>query len=859
MSSAGRAATSAGVRFGGLTVSTGTLSGALLTLGAVTTGTTAALAALSTTIFPLIAVAGTLAAGVGSLAAAFGGLAAVGAVTHMEELKTAFGEAKTEIRELIQPLGNVFGPLLVDAVEALPTLVERILEAIGPVDQFRDAMVEYGDLAMDVIPQVAGAMMDLARNALPPLRNLIGYLTDNGGSAFEGMLQVTRELAPELKTFGAAVVNAIPPITKMGTILLNTLLPPLASVIDLITGAVESINEFVTGSEAFQEGAGAIAEILDGTVTEAVEGATELWTTHGDDVLGAVESGYGEVSSIAADRAGAVESGVKSALRSTGRIWKTHGDEIERTARTTFGSVETIVKTSFSEIRETSELEISAVTGVLGTFDEAVKNQLVGPLTDADSDFSETFSSIQTEVEESLGLVEEIITDFVSVAFDSGIQPYIRNASDLWQQHLSGPDGIVANARTAFNTLWRYVIRPTLNTIQGAWELFGNDIITLLRGVFGTLETLYTIKLDAFLTAVNVFLDLLSGDWRGAWNSIAGFLQRTFNEIAEWLKGPAVSLLNGALGLIASAIKAPFLAVYNWLIGNSIVKDMINDSVSWLKQTGKSLIAGAFETVTEGIKNSIAYLTGTGEDSLIGDAKAKLNGLATWVKSTAKEKVKSAFQTISDAITEALEVNIDWPEPPEIVKKAFNGNLDIDWPSPGDGGSSGSDDDDDGTVDLDDPDENITGGTGTEGPDRDDHLEGNDGTSPGYGLDDPREEDERSGNSGPSRDDHISGDDGTGPGYGLSTGGMIEKTGWAKLHAPEMVLSQDQTADVQRGNALAVGDVGSNMEKALQSADRTDDLIAELRSIRHRLGEVAAEAGTEVEFRDEDRWRAVER
>jgi Flp pilus assembly pilin Flp len=151
--------------------------------------------------------------------------------------------------------------------------------------------------------------------------------------------------------------------------------------------------------------------------------------------------------------------------------------------------------------------------------------------------------------------------------------------------------------------------------------------------------------MDAVLTTIRVVLALIRGDWDGAWDLIVGYLKRSWNRITSFLKGDALAAIKAAISI---------------LIG--------------------------------GVKTALDYLVGTGEGTLIGDVKGIFGSIASWLEGTGKSLFSDAFSAVADAITKALEVNIDWPEPPTIVKKAANGTLgdDIDWPSlPGGGGGGG--------------------------------------------------------------------------------------------------------------------------------------------------------------------------
>lgn len=661
MKGAGRSATSASARFGGLTLSTTTLTGALITLGAVSTGTTAALAALSTTIFPLAAVVGTLVAGLGSLVAVFGGLTAVGAVTHMKELKAAFAEAKTQIMELIQPLGEVLGPLLVDAVEALPTLVKRILDAIGPMDQFRDAMLEFGQIAMDVIPMVVGAMVDLARMALPPLQRLIKYVRGSAGGAFQGMLRVTRELAPEMLSLVDAVLGAIAPLTKLGTIILNTLLPVLTQGVRWLTDLVQAINWVILESKTFRSAVTKVATTLRNTVGGALSLVTGLWDDHGGAVTRAARQGYQQAKRLIDRAVRKVKPLVGGALGRAKGLWNQHSTQITRIASDAYGFITSeaskvlkkggtpivsgplgltlgAFRKNWKKIEKTVGTAINQIDQTLSTISKTLKTQLLKPLSNSESQLRKTLKSMTKEVRESFSLIRNTISKVLNIVLTQYIRPTLKNVNRLWRKHLSGPNGIVANARTAFNNLYKTIIKPTLDIIQGLWRAFDEDVLKIVRGLMGTLESVVSIGLDAILTSVNVILDLLSGDFEGAWNSIVGFTKRTLREIGEWLKTSAGPLINGAIGVVISAIKAPFEGLYNWLFGNSLIKDLIRDPAQWLKNTGVQTIKSAFQDIVGGVKDVFGgigswftdKISGLG-NNLVDGIKDAVNGAIDWV------------------------------------------------------------------------------------------------------------------------------------------------------------------------------------------------------------------------------------
>mgnify|MGYP000185733959 CR=1 FL=1 len=300
--SAGRSATATAGMFTSLSLST---NGAALSFGTLSTALTATLIpafiALSTVVVPLAATLGAVAAAAGGLAAAFGAVVGSGLIAFGEKrgeqnaqrleetqarieqlealreetgslteaqqdeletlreqaetleeqtgimggLRDAIGETVAEIRPMIVAFGQQFIPLIEDAIEAIPQLVENILGAVGGMGQFKNALRDAGEAAMDAIPNMVATLMDLARDALPALRDAAVWLLNNGGEIFQGMVDTAREVGPELVDLAQTTADLLPKINEMGTAILETLLPAMEDLTEALEPVVGKMTEFV--------------------------------------------------------------------------------------------------------------------------------------------------------------------------------------------------------------------------------------------------------------------------------------------------------------------------------------------------------------------------------------------------------------------------------------------------------------------------------------------------------------------------------------------------------------------------------------------------------------------------------------
>jgi hypothetical protein len=162
------------------------------------------------------------------------------------------GELKAEITPLVVALGEQFVPLIRDAIDALPTLVENVIDALGPLEAFAAAARDFGSELMRFIPAATAALFDLAREALPIVADGLRFLRTEGGAIFEGILRTTREVGPLLLSLGRTFASILPDLTRFGVQLLNVVVPALEGFVRTL-GDVLQIQQTATGLVDFFE------------------------------------------------------------------------------------------------------------------------------------------------------------------------------------------------------------------------------------------------------------------------------------------------------------------------------------------------------------------------------------------------------------------------------------------------------------------------------------------------------------------------------------------------------------------------------------------------------------------------------
>ena len=260
-----------------------------------------AVGALSTMLAPIAAMVGTVGAALGGLAIGGGLVIGSGILAGFDRLKNTAENVFVLLRGQFESLGEQFVPMLVDALYALPRILRDTLNAIGGLDQFAGFFRDMIPVAERLVPQMAAALVDLGREALPVVRDFIGYLIENGPSIFREMVSTTRQLAPQVMEFTDALIDAAPALLDFGTFIFATVVPGLTDLVESLTPAMNLIgglsDEAATVNSVFGNLPPAVRSLaapLQVALIPALAGAKELMEEFGitwDEVLNGILRG----------------------------------------------------------------------------------------------------------------------------------------------------------------------------------------------------------------------------------------------------------------------------------------------------------------------------------------------------------------------------------------------------------------------------------------------------------------------------------------------------------------------------------------------------------------------------------------
>jgi len=239
---------------------------------------------------------------------------------------------------------------------------------------------------------------------------------------------------------------------------------------------------------------------------------------------------------------------------------------------------------------------------------EAVAFQMDGVLRPAMSSVTETLFEIANSIFEAEGNVGDLIGKLGTLGATAGL---VASALFALGVTLTGPVGIalavITAAIAAFVVAWetnfaniRGITMDTFGRIQSRiqrfvsvvqpiiqsfiaftsdlWQRYGEDIMSVIRFTFRVSLAIIESAIDTILTIIQVALQLLAGDWEGAFNSIVAFLRRS---VARW--GPIIS---DAAGGVMDVFTALAEDIVSW------ADDLASKAMNWGKNIIQNIIRG---------------------------------------------------------------------------------------------------------------------------------------------------------------------------------------------------------------------------------------------------------------------------
>ncbi|AUX08910.1 phage tail tape measure protein [Halalkaliarchaeum desulfuricum] len=341
----------------------------------------------------------------------------------------------------------------------------------------------------------------------------------------------------------------------------------------------------------------------------------------------------------------------------------------------------TVALTALTGITATTILPIIAALGALGATAYAIKTA-----------WDENMGGIQDATQEMWEAIEPALASVQSFAedvFEDYVMPLLEDLQELWEEQFEEIAEDVAETMDVVSDR----IETVLAFLEGYWEEHGDSIMTIVEATFAFLELTIGTALRAISTTIQAVLAIIRGDFDEALEIYLDFWVTTFEEILGFLDNDFFSGIVATFEAVFGFIQHVFEAIYDFLIGGSIIPDTFNEILdflttwfatvqSWLVHDGKELIADGFQAIFDAtIGNLMEFL-----ENLAGGISGTLGTIADWVTNQGSDAIEGAFGAVQEAITSPISTAVSTIEDtiselPDYIMDTVQNAVDdaIDW------------------------------------------------------------------------------------------------------------------------------------------------------------------------------------
>jgi phage-related protein len=384
---------------------------------------------------------------------------------------------------------------------------------------------------------------------------------------------------------------------------------------------VGGFSERLRGMADAQERAGAAADMVNsklGFLSSAIMGA-----------LSAVVSFVGGIAALKALLVGGVIAGAIAALAIA---WEKNWGNIQQKTEKAIEEIQSSIDAGIAFIGKLWEEGISAVEDAWAKHGESILKRV-----------KDIYEAIVAGIS---GYLDWIMTKWSEFA---------ASLMDLWETH-AGP--LADETLGTVDVILGYY-QMLIDIGVALWQKFGDEILQVMNGFWNVLKPMVMGGLDYILTTIRVIMNLVQGDWKGAWEAMSGFLNRTLDRMGQIFKG-FTQIIGGYAQYLAELILAPFEWLYNALVGNSIIPAIVSGIIAAF-ENAISVVGSVLNRLTNAILAPFIWV----KDSIKGAIEDAMNLVSNTLSNAVssvqnsaneiKEGIVNVFSGISEAVSGGVE------------------------------------------------------------------------------------------------------------------------------------------------------------------------------------------------------------
>lgn len=515
-------------------------------------------------------------------------------------------------------------PVVQAGIEGLIGWFQRLyskLEENGAITAFKSAW----DTIRDAIMGVVNMVIDWA-HMIPPngLADGIKLVADT----LNWFIQHGKELAPIIIGIGTAFAAV------KGYQALNSGLQALTGTMNTVTTAAKGISN---GIMLMMDLGGPIQMLKQmGSSLSLVKTAQTAWSA-ATKMATAVQGAFNAV--IAANPIGAIAVAIAAVVAAL--VWFFTQTEVGRKAWAAFTSWLT---DTWNTIVTTAQ----DLWNGLGEFLANLWATITGGVTGAWTSITTFLSGVWT------GISTTAMTIF------TGIRDFIVNVFTVLGALIVAPLQAIQNGiNTVFGWILSFITQQ-MNSTNTVWSTIWTAIYNVVNTIFTLISGYISTVVNAIRTVIVVFLDLLKGDWQGAWDAIKSFFTTTWDGIKAFLS----NILDGIKAVwntVWTAISTFFTNIWNNIVAfftpiiNGI-RNTIGNVLNAINSVWTS-IWNAVRSVASTIWNAISGVVSTYIQNVHNTISTVLNAISG-VWTSVWNSVSSFLGNIWHGITSAVSNGI---------------------------------------------------------------------------------------------------------------------------------------------------------------------------------------------------------
>ena len=516
-------------------------------------------------------------------------------------------------------------PVVQAGIEGLIGWFQRLyskLEENGAITAFKSAW----DTIRDAIMGVVNMVIDWA-HMIPPdgLANGIKLVADT----LNWFVRHGKELAPIIIGIGTAFAAV------KGYQALNSGLQALTGTMNTVTTAAKGVSNGIMLMTDLGGPVAMLKQMAGGL--SLVKTAQTAWST-ATKMATAVQGAFNAV--IAANPIGAIAVAVAAVVAAL--AWFFTQTEAGRKAWAAFTSW-------------LSETWAALVEGA-----KAIWNGLGEFLANLWSAISGGITSAWTSITSFLSGVWNGISTTATTIFN-GIRDFIVNVFTVIGALIVAPLQAIQNGiNTVFGWILSFITQQ-MNSTNTVWSTIWTAIYNVVSTIFTLISGYISTAVNAIRTVIVVFLDLLKGDWQGAWDAIKSFFTTTWDGIVAFLT-PIINGIKTTIGNVLNAIQSVWASIWNAISGVvSTIWNAISGVVSTCIQNVRNTIStvlNAISGVWTSVWNRVSSFLGNiwhGITSAVSNGIQSVSNTVGRIKSTVLGAVSGAGRWLYDTGRQVIQ------------------------------------------------------------------------------------------------------------------------------------------------------------------------------------------------------------